>query len=90
MIERGAKALFAELRRQGEGNLGSTYVEDATDMGRVLIDGRIDLPALMRAAIEAMREPTDAMYDAGDEFVGSLGDAGNAEKVWRAMIDAAL
>ena len=48
-----------------------------------------------RAAIEAMREPTDAMEAAGDDtFVyythsTSLLD-GDATVCWRAMIDAAL
>lgn len=42
-----------------------------------------DTRALARAAIEAMREPTEAMKDAGYEH-GSRG------LVWRAMIDTAL
>lgn len=41
-------------------------------------------PDLMRAAIEAMREPTDAMLEAGP--VEPYMD----REVWRAMIDAAL
>jgi hypothetical protein len=42
-----------------------------------------------RAAIEAMRSPTEAMKDAGIVGVGDFhyGDAG---RVWEAMIDAAL
>lgn len=38
-----------------------------------------------RAAIEAMREPTDAMADDGYRAIKHGADA-----VWRAMIDAAL
>jgi hypothetical protein len=38
-----------------------------------------------RAAIAAMREPTDEMRD--EFYVGNYGDADNA---WQAMIDAAL
>jgi len=38
-----------------------------------------------RAAIEAMREPTGEMLDAGDAAC-----AGANERVWPAMIDAAL
>lgn len=36
-----------------------------------------------RAAIEAMREPTDAMVDVGEDEEGSI-------NIWQAMIDAAL
>lgn len=51
-------------------------------------------PDLMRAAIEALREPTEAMVDAGaecpiaDEDQGNL--AGEARTIFAAMIDAAL
>jgi hypothetical protein len=45
---------------------------------------------IARAAAEAMREPTDAMFEAGYEHVGVQGDAGDPAKVWAAMIDAAL
>lgn len=40
-----------------------------------------------RAAIEAMREPSEAMLAAGD-YVALDGDV--SKKMWRAMIDAAL
>jgi hypothetical protein len=46
-----------------------------------------------RAAIEAMREPTNAMHKAGNDKMDSMvagdGDA-FCEHVWRLMIDAAL
>jgi hypothetical protein len=47
---------------------------------------------LARAAIEAMREPTDAMKQAGDDFSGNLAITHDAsgEGTWQAMIDAAL
>lgn len=38
-------------------------------------------------AIKAMREPTEAMVDAGAEYAPGAGDARDA---WHAMIDAAL
>ncbi len=40
---------------------------------------------LARAAIEAMREPTDAMCGAWD-----VGDTPEAKPCWQAMIDEAL
>jgi hypothetical protein len=39
-----------------------------------------------RAAIEAMREPTEAMGESADQYASM----GMALKVWQAMIDAAL
>ncbi len=46
---------------------------------------------LARAAIEAMREPDDAMDDAGNLLLDAdLDRDESAANVWRAMIDAAL
>lgn len=44
---------------------------------------------LARAAIEAMREPTNAMERAGDEY-GRFTNGPSACVVWEAMIDEAL
>lgn len=44
---------------------------------------------LARAAIEAMRVPTEAMVEEGYCAVPSFGDH-NPNAAWRAMIDAAL
>lgn len=41
-----------------------------------------------RAAIEAMREPTDAMINPGCD--AAVNSGGNSILVWRAMIDAAI
>lgn len=46
-------------------------------------------PDLMHAAIEAMREPTEAMLEAGDD-AGNLNPLGEDQAVYTAMIDAAL
>jgi hypothetical protein len=46
-----------------------------------------------RGAIEAMREPTQAMHKAGNDEMDAM-DGGSArafcEHIWRQMIDAAL
>lgn len=44
------------------------------------------------SAIEAMREPTYAMAEAGEdsEKVGFAADSAPAELVWKVMVDAAL
>jgi hypothetical protein len=44
--------------------------------------------AFARAAIEAMREPTDEMIIAGSNFCGR--DTGAATFAWKAMVNAAL
>ena len=45
--------------------------------------------AMARAAIEAMREPTDKMLSAAD-YSGSLEEGSSALGCWQAMIDEAL
>lgn len=95
MIERVAKAVYdAEDPTSGdfvaEALLHSPYVGDG---GR---DYKKDLMEICRsaarAAIEAMRVPTDAMTEAGEdsEKVGFAADGALAELVWKVMIDAAL
>lgn len=81
MEMRVAKAMQERLfdRRPG-------FVDD-DNLSGVSIDGSIDLYAFARAAIRAMREPTDAMRDA--EFALYIGDGKYSGNTWRAMIDAA-
>lgn len=43
-----------------------------------------------RAAIEAMREPTESMWAAGDDLVPFGSDVADPSAVYRAMIDEAL
>lgn len=43
-----------------------------------------------RAAIEAMREPTDAMLAEGGVAMSFASHPSDANRSWRAMIDAAL
>ena len=43
-----------------------------------------------RAAVEAMREPTDQMLDAGGEAFAHYTDKRESTRLWRAMIDEAL
>ncbi len=61
-------------------------------------DGWEHLESWARAAIEAMRTPTEAMLDSrhsgtfaqGDEGGGAWVDEDGARGLWEAMIDAAL
>ncbi len=83
MIERVAKAIGHTLT-DDQGWLKKSYSDD-------------DMRAIARAAIEAMREPTDAMARAAQTAADSMGgdelelfqpEAGKI--IWRGMIDAAL
>lgn len=58
---------------------------------RVIEETEGGYPALARAAIEAMREPTEAMRYGGYEGLGTEASRfAQPEHVWYAMIDAAL
>lgn len=94
MVERVARALDAILgddheslsMEMGCGSIGAKLRKEAMEKGA-------------RAAIEAMREPTEAMVAHADDQMPSEGiaDGGgietrhrDAEDIWSAMIDAAL
>jgi hypothetical protein len=89
MVERVIAAVMADLKDQ----LGGKKMHDPnaptwTDWSA---DGNsIDVERCVRAAIAAMREPTDAMEDAGFREIGEPVREENAAAVWRAMIDEAL
>lgn len=100
MEERVAKAMLADLKRQSRDDHTGAYVDGHDNrLHRVLVDGTIDLLEFARATILAMREPTEAMVDAGHERtkdpMGNMHEAmgigkANARSAWRAMIDKAL
>jgi hypothetical protein len=72
MVERVAGAIIAELNRAGVFEIGWS--------------GDLDATPAARAAIEAMREPSPAMWDAAQENAlppGWLSD-------WQSLISAAL
>lgn len=84
MVERVARAICARTCRL-RGIRGKSCPDNspcgATRNQLILTD----LWPEARAAIEAMREPTDGMMDAG---WGQRGE--RAKDIWRTMIDAAL
>jgi len=89
MIERVAKAIYdAHVSLQPR-------PEDWDRWGELIAAGHqgahrvYDTRALARAAIEAMRTPTDAMLIAGGTM-NCLGDFPAPEVAWPDMIDAAL
>jgi hypothetical protein len=87
MVERVARAILADIKSC------DSYVMPHADTGLMTVDGHFDIADLARAAITALREPTEAMIRAGrieidgDDLGGSDAVARDA---WRAMIDAAL
>lgn len=81
MIERIGMAIARHLHKDADYGLdGETAFESR----------RADFIGMARAAIEAMREPTDEMIDAGvrSEWGGTLGS--RVANSYRDMIDAAL
>lgn len=84
MVDRVAEALWGNPSNKRVKDLKwETFDEAAKD------EWRKDA----RRAIEAMREPTKAMYDAHSTYCKRRYDVGNAptkEGSWHAMIDAAL
>jgi len=83
MVERVARALHA--RKYGEWYEGPCTVTDS--QRECLADAR--------AAIEAMREPTEAMYRAAykeqdDSAIHNYGAAPTFDDYWSTAIDAAL
>jgi len=81
-------------------NKGSSDMTMIERVAKAIEDVRCEsfgepIPAIInkmaRAAIEAMREPTQQMLDASYGLAGSERGDGRAEaSVWSAMIDAAL
>lgn len=82
IVERAVSAAIAELQRQSDEPRPGPWFDASEGPESVLIDGRVDIRAAVRAAIETMREPTPAMLDAAD--------GAKPERVWDAMIEVAL
>lgn len=76
MLSRVTQAIKAEIGRQQ--NVSQLFEET----------GALNLEAISRVAIEAIREPTDDMKDAGDALLYDTVEC--AHNVWHNMIDAAL
>jgi hypothetical protein len=77
MVEKVRAAILQALKQSDPGSLVEERGHECT------VDGHFDMAAVARAAIAAMREPTEAMVRAGGH--GPYSDAD-----YRAMIDAAL
>lgn len=62
--------------------------QDSARQKPLTVAEHIAYECMARAAIDAMREPTEAMLNAGMKAVGYLNCGGRTE--WQAMIDEAL
>ena len=80
MVERVAAALCVEA--------GDEPYRDYIGMGNTPMKGWKMHERAARAAIEAMREPTEAMLTAGDTAM--IRNSDTSADAWPAMIDAAL
>lgn len=81
MIERVARQIF-------ETNI-TVYLRLSMDFSEQTVSVQEQYRGLARAAIEAMREPTEAMEEAALD-VRPLMLPDSPREVWEAMIDAAL
>lgn len=90
MTERVARAIRDALKPNA--TFSDPYISDG-DSGPI-IDGMFDMEGIARAAIEAMREPNEAMIAAGHStFREAAWEAPTDEEIRRAyvaMADAAL
>ena len=87
MVERVAKAMISAIDEK------EAFVRENDGICDVTVDGHVDFAALARAAIEAMREPTDEMVRAGRAVDGQYNTVRasiDAAAHYRAMIDKAL
>ncbi len=92
-IEQVAEAMLVAFRDgHVKANKLAPYVSGQIDSA--LIDGPVDLRIIARAAIAAIREPSEEMVRSVDA-VKDIGDYDaflptDARDIWQAMIDAAL
>ena len=91
-IERAARALVAELDRQENGAEFEPDLVEFKDGLRIrYIDQYdVDVGALVRAVLLAVREPTPKMLDFAFMQAPAGCDDSDIANIWNAMLDAAL
>lgn len=88
MVERVAQALFDRECQRAKLRGRSSHHKEGTLVVNMPPSYRDDYLSDARAAIEAMREPTEGMAD--QIIYSQLETIQQGEDLWRAMIDAAL
>lgn len=90
MVERVARAIFEDAEAQ---MVAEKHLDKPRDWDRIFPWFRNSHIQYARAAIAAMREPTEAMQTVGAAGLG-VSDEGdicfNARQAWQDMIDVAL
>jgi hypothetical protein len=91
MRERVARAIYMSWDASGTADLNWDEIKQAAKPGEGSKPNQSYLFAMCQAdaAIKAMREPTEAMVNAGYN-VGYSPDPLPCDAVWKAMIDAAI
>lgn len=85
MLDRATAAVIAQIRKNYDE--GGAWIRlDPTD-DQIEVDGYISAKDIARAVVEAMREPTEVMCEAG-LFAEDNGEI-SVGPIWRAMIDEA-
>lgn len=95
MIERVARAISQHVGPFAFDDLPRDRPEmkNRQRAGEDVFDTQAEMLETARAAIEAMREPSEAMFEAGGEAPLNMDrdvGRGPAGRVWSGMIDAAL
>lgn len=91
MIDRLAAAAWAHLEHAWQTRASAAFI----DVEAQLIDGKVDMPALIGAVLAAMPEATEEMHEAGMAVVEGHGITHHhalpaLRGAYRAMINAAL
>ncbi len=87
-FEKLVAAMKAELTRQASEEAGADYAEEGAREWIMTLDGHFDIVKVARAALQALRDPTEEMNEAAKPFRKGVGET--AERLFRAMIDTAL
>jgi hypothetical protein len=98
MVERVARALFDASQLRLSATLTNEVLYGRSDVTWEMLNSAEVIPEIVesyrkqaRAAIEAMREPTESMIESGvPEINSALLTADSVMEVWRAMSDQAM
>lgn len=83
IIERVARAIHDAMYSDEQ---SGAWMSGKCPLDSVTVDGEVDLIRAATTAIQAMRDPTPEMIEAGEAVDGTV----TALPIWQAMIDASL
>lgn len=88
MMDKLIEALDAELRSQSEGNHYAVTQRGKFEFRG--LDGEVDLHAIIRAILTALKEPSEAMLAAGEKLHPMGLEENSMRKYLCAMLDEAM